>query len=364
MLCDGIGAGRAGKGWPALEMYRKTMEWAEAGRRFALATVIRSEGSTSQKPGAKALLDEAGVQLGTLGGGIVEAEGLRRMKQALEDGGTQRFEFRLDSAYSRDAGSICGGHMVIFVEPGPQRNLEGYRAAFKALESSTRGVLVTITAGNADDVGRVQWIEESAIDSAGPFPQAEDLRHCLSQERTACVVAEDGTEAFVEPVLGLPRLLIVGGGHIGQALAALAVQLGFDITVLDDREEFANAALFPGGVKAVCGDIAEKVAEFPMDRHTHIVLVSRGHKTDADALEACIHSDAAYIGMIGSRRKVQLIRKDFIESGQATEAEFDRVATPIGFDIGAITVPEIAISIAAQLVAAKRSPGGGRLAKT
>ncbi len=306
-----MGAGWAGKGWTRLEIYRKAMEWAEAGRRFSLATVIRSEGSTSQKPGAKALLDEAGMQLGTIGGGLVEAEGLRRMKEALKDGtGTaQRFEFSLDNAYSRDAGSICGGQMAIFVEPSPQRNLDSYRAAFEAVESSGRGVLVTLTAGKAGDVGLVRWVAESAIDGAGPFPRAQDLRECLSRERAACLVGEDGREAFVEPILGLPRLLIAGGGHIGQALAAQAVQLGFATTVLDDREAFAQATLFPEGVTTICGDTAAEVAKFPMDAHTYVVLVTRGHKTDADALEACIHSQAAYIGMIGSRRKIQLIRK-------------------------------------------------------
>jgi xanthine dehydrogenase accessory factor len=159
---------------------------------------------------------------------------------------------------------------------------------------------------------------------------------------------------LVEPVIPNPSLLIAGGGHVGQALARMAVPLGFDVTVVDDRPEFTHAALFPDGVSTRCGDIAKEVASFPVTSDVFIVLVTRGHKQDAEALEVCIHKPGAYIGMIGSKRKVAMIRKSFIESGLATESELDCVFAPIGLDIGAITVPEIATSIAAELVAVRR----------
>jgi xanthine dehydrogenase accessory factor len=153
-------------------------------------------------------------------------------------------------------------------------------------------------------------------------------------------------------------LLIVGGGHVGQAVALQASLIGFDVVVIDDRPEFADPALFPEGVTTLCGDIEKEVADFPVADDTYIVVVTRGHKHDAEALQACIHSPAAYIGMIGSRRKVALIRKSFIESGLATEEELDRVFAPIGLDIGSVTVPEIATSIAAQLIAVRRKGYG------
>lgn len=161
-------------------------------------------------------------------------------------------------------------------------------------------------------------------------------------------------ERLIEPIVPDPRLLIVGGGHIGRALAAEAFRLGFETTVLDDRPECTDAALHPNGVATRCGGIAEEVGSFPIGPDTYIAIVTRGHRHDAEALAACVRSPAAYIGMIGSRRKVALLFEELIRSGRATAEELDRVCAPIGLDLGAVTVPEIAVSIAAQLVSVRR----------
>ena len=149
-------------------------------------------------------------------------------------------------------------------------------------------------------------------------------------------------------------LLIIGGGHVGQALAQQAVFNGFEVTVIDDREAFTEAGLFPEGVNTRCGDVPSEVKTFPMAKDVYVVVATRGHRHDAEALEACIHAPDAYIGMIGSRRKVAMIRQRLIASQSASEAEFDRVFAPVGVDIGAVTVPEIATSIMAQLIAVRR----------
>ena len=156
-------------------------------------------------------------------------------------------------------------------------------------------------------------------------------------------------------------LLIVGGGHVGQAVAAQASVVDFEVTVLDDRPEFTAPDLFPEGVATRCGTIAQEVAGFPFSPDTCVVIVTRSHRCDAEALAACLRQPAAYLGMIGSRRKVALMRQDFIESGKATAAEFDRVYAPIGLDIGSVTVPEIAASIVAQLIAVRRTGQAPRI---
>jgi xanthine dehydrogenase accessory factor len=161
-------------------------------------------------------------------------------------------------------------------------------------------------------------------------------------------------EILVEPVVPSPLLLIAGGGHIGQALAAQAVGIGFDVTVLDDRPEFTDPARFAEGVVTRCGDLAAELAAHSLGSDTYVVIVTRGHQHDAEALRACVGRPAAYVGMIGSRRKVALLRESFIESGWATAQEFDRVYAPIGLDLGAETVPEIATAIAAQLISVRR----------
>jgi xanthine dehydrogenase accessory factor len=204
-----------------------------------------------------------------------------------------------------------------------------------------------------------RWFQQEAIPSDATFPGADKISSCLIRETPGLFTVsirnpETALEVFVEPVIPKPLLLIAGGGHIGQALALQASLVGFDVTVVDDRQEFTEPALYPEGTTTHCGDIPEKIAALSVGNDTYVVLVTRGHKLDAETLEACIHASVAYVGMIGSRRKVALIRKNFIESGIATTEEFDRVFTPIGLDIGAVTVPEIAASITAELIAVRR----------
>jgi xanthine dehydrogenase accessory factor len=112
--------------------------------------------------------------------------------------------------------------------------------------------------------------------------------------------------------------------------------------------------LFPEGTAVCCGGISEALSTFALRADTYVVSVTRGHEQDAKVLAACVRQPLAYLGMIGSRRKVAMLRREFIESGRATAEEFNRVAAPIGLDIGAITVPEIAASIVAQLIAVRR----------
>ena len=215
----------------------------------------------------------------------------------------------------------------------------------------------------------MRWLPEEAVAAQSDFPGSDALRMCLVQERPQLFAdraqaAQQSIEVFVEPVVPSPLLLIGGGGHVGQALALLATQVGFDVTVFDDRPEFTAAALFPPGVTARCGPIPAQIAAAAIGLDTYVVIVTRGHAHDASALAACIHAPAAYIGMIGSRRKVALMRESFLARGLATEAELDRVFAPVGLDIGAITVPEIAASIAAQLIAVRRKGSAPAFSRT
>ena len=200
--------------------------------------------------------------------------------------------------------------------------------------------------------------EDTLADDA-TFPSAESLRAILAGEQPVLLVADAVSETprreiLVEPILPKPVLLIVGGGHVGQAVAREADAVGFEIVVIDDRPEFTAAELFPAAAVTHCGAIDEEVAHFPMAGDTYVVIVTRGHRQDAAALAACLGRPAAYLGMIGSRRKVALMREALVDSGQFPAAEFDRVHAPIGVDLGAVTVPEIAVSIVAQLIAVRR----------
>ena len=131
--------------------------------------------------------------------------------------------------------------------------------------------------------------------------------------------------------------------------------LDFEITVIDDRPEFANPENIPFANHIVVDDIGKAISRIDKSRDTFIVIVTRGHKDDGDALRACIDSDAAYIGMIGSKSKVALKRMEFIEKGWATPEQWDKIHAPVGVDIRSKTVEEIAVSIAAQLIQVKNN---------
>jgi xanthine dehydrogenase accessory factor len=349
-----------------VDVPRKVVELARGNVPFALAVILHADGSTPQKAGVKAVIEATGKIWGTLGGGAVEAEAQRRAVEACRLKRPSVFDFSLLGTSAADGGPVCGGAMRLLVDPtvaARAENAQAYAQAIEAAQRRQRGVLLTTVRGAAGTDVQVRWLPEDALAGHSDFPGSGAVTACLAREVPQLFAADsrapqEAVEVFVEPVIPAPLLLIAGGGHVGQAVARQASQLGFDVTVIDDRPEFTAAALFPKGVTTRCGKFAQQVAAFPLEKETYVVIVTRGHQHDVEALAACIHAPVGYLGMIGSRRKAALMRAHFLESGLATAEELDRVFAPVGLDIGAVTVPEIAVSIAAQLVAVRRRTVG------
>ncbi len=180
----------------------------------------------------------------------------------------------------------------------------------------------------------------------------------LRQEKAGTIrstsTQETTLEIYLEPVVPPPQLIIAGGRHIGQAACRLGAATGFEVTVIDDRPSFASSGCHPLARATLCGDIARELSEVSIGPNTYILIVTRGHRHDGAVLAACVGSSARYIGMIGSRRKSLLIRKSLLEEGLATADQLQRVVSPIGLDIGAQSVEEIAVSILSQLIAVRR----------
>ena len=158
---------------------------------------------------------------------------------------------------------------------------------------------------------------------------------------------------FVEPIEGAPTMLIVGGGHIAQHLAKVGKMVGFRLVVLDDRPAFANRERFPEADQVIAANFVPALQTLPIHPNTYVVIVTRGHQHDEDALRQVIGSDAAYIGMIGSTRKVCTILARLKAEGVLPQA-IERVHAPIGLNIGAQTPEEIAVSIVAEVINVRR----------
>jgi xanthine dehydrogenase accessory factor len=297
----------------------------DRGERVALCVVVSTRGSTPQKAGSAMLVTETGQTLGTLGGGCVEAEARVRALRLMHARSDGLLDFKLTTDYGWDDGLACGGSM---------------RVAVTTLDADRQ----------APDTARQElW----PPDLRGA---REALRAGQSASITLHVPDDAGTVHSFEQVLHpAPTLLIAGAGHIAAALAGVARTIDFDVAVIDDRADHLTEARFPSAQRLV-GDIERSLRAFPITAHTHVVIVTRGHQHDAAALGAVVSSPARYVGLIGSKRKVQVILQRLRDEG-VSEVHLDRVHTPIGLDIGAVTPGEIALSIAAELVAVRRGVG-------
>ncbi|MDO8367276.1 MAG: XdhC family protein [Saprospiraceae bacterium] len=197
-------------------------------------------------------------------------------------------------------------------------------------------------------------LEKKAIENALTVienNQPQVFRHELLQQHEMCC---GGTvDIYIEPIMQKNKLYIFGAGHTGQALSNYAADLDFDITVVDDREEYIGQINAPG-VKTLCADFEQALNALPFDGHTSVVILTYNHDTDRKILEYCLGKPHAYLGMIGSRRKILVTKKRFRDAGIATAEALDRVDMPIGIDIKAETPQEIAISILAKLIEVKR----------
>jgi xanthine dehydrogenase accessory factor len=334
----------------------KDLEDAIRDRRpVAYTALVETRGSTPQKAGATMLVFADGSQTGTLGGGCVEAEVKQRSLRLLESGRPEILTFQLDDDYGWDDGLICGGRMKMLVDPIRAGEDPGYYRALSQRMLDGRGFTEAVVLDQPAADGRVaadRWLldENGSVVAerrlgAPPAELFPNLRP-ISQRPRPYVLA--GVSYL--PRLARVRLLIVGGGHVGLKVAALASEADFDIWVIDDRETYCNSERFPWAQKLVAGPIESSLRQLEITPNTFCIIVTRGHQHDEEALNALVNAPAAFIGMIGSRRKIRLIFDDLLRAGISVEA-LKRVHAPLGLDIGSQTVPEIAVSIVSELIA-------------
>ena len=252
------------------EVLTAAAEALKRGEPAALVTVVRSQGSTPQRAGAKMLVFADGRIVGTIGGGCYENEAIGKARLAIADGKPSLLHFELNDDFAQENGLICGGRM----------------------------------------------------------------------------------DVHVDPLLPDPHLYVIGAGHVGHELAKMAGAAGFRLHVIDDREKFANPERFPDA-DVVVSPIPDWLHAADLAPSSFVVVVTRGHTHDLDAMRALAARDLRYLGLIGSRAKVARIYEHLLAEGLPAEC-LDRIHAPIGFEIGAVTPGEIAVSILAELIAVRR----------
>jgi xanthine dehydrogenase accessory factor len=326
-------------------------------RPTAYCRLVETRGSTPQKAGATMLVFADGSQAGTLGGGCVEAEVKRRALALLAEGRSEVCTFQLDSDYGWDDGLICGGRMQILVQPIDDASAAYFRQLCQLVERGDGVTEAIVFKAGASDLPVPASFLFSAegellatLRVANPTDAAvaavvEKLRPLVTRPRAYAV---DGI-AYL-PVLARCRLVIVGGGHVGKAVADLAADLDFDVWVADDRADVVSPARFPRAQRRLVGSVDQVLPELEITPDTYCLIVTRGHNHDEEALLHLVDRGARYVGLIGSRRKIKMIFDDLQAEGISRES-LAKVHAPLGIDIGSQTVPEIAVSICAELVA-------------
>jgi len=312
-------------------IYFRIPELSIIHKDLALATVVSSSGSTPQKPGCSALFGAGGLLSGTIGGGVIENKIALIVSQTNKSG---YFSFSLDSDIHHTDEAVCGGRMDVLIDSEPMSHRPVWKQISGSLQNGIPGTLVTTVLKGSNDSVTIsrQWYPGKPVDSG------------------FSMTGEKGTLIFNEPLFPPSRLVIVGAGHIGKALAHLGNLLEFEITVIDNRPEYANKENIPDADHVIADDVANAMEQLEKRADTYIVIVTHGHKNDAEALRHCVGSGAAYIGMIGSRRKIALMRDQFVQQNWTTAKQWDKIHAPVGLNIGSQSVQEIAVSIAAELV--------------
>ena len=247
-------------------------------------------------------------------------------------------------------------------------NEELLQALLKSLDEREAVALISVTSATGAYTGTMGnhallWLDEArqplgdlGLDALNAHVYYDARRALLDREhRHLTYTQPDGeVKVFVEVQVQPSHLIIVGAGHIAVPLASIAATCDFAVTVLDDRPQYAHAARFPAAKQVIAGPFREELAALReragFDKHTYIVLVTRGHQHDVDCLVEVMHDPLAYIGMIGSQRRIRAVF-ELLESERGIPPEtFDRVYAPVGLDIGARTPAEIAVCIMAEII--------------
>lgn len=335
------------------EILDEVLALLESGEDFALVKLIGDRGSTPRAAGAEMLVRRDGSIAGTIGGGLLELTMMREAAGVLETRRSRVVDLRLSGKdISSDEEMICGGSaevLIAYVPPGDEKLRPVCAAAKAARAARRRAWLFTLLP--PEEGGDVEFClldEDDGIVGVRPC-EPKALRTAVGKIAVhGSTRLPDGRGVVVEPLEVPATAVICGGGHVGRALASAALAAGFAVTVLDDREEFADPRRFPGAT-VVLAPFHEALRHLGVGAESYVVIVTRGHTHDIDVLLQALRTPARYIGLMASRSKRARIVSALEEAG-FTEADLGRVHSPIGLDIGAETPGELAVSIVAEMI--------------
>jgi len=345
------------------EILDEVLALLDGGEDFALVKLIGDRGSTPRAAGAEMLVRRDGSIAGTIGGGLLELTMMREAAEVLESRASRIVHLRLagkDLASAEEM--VCGGSaevLVTFVQAGDPRLRQVLRAAGDVRAARHRAWLFTLLP--LEEGGEVETClleEDGPVVGAQPC-EPEALRAAVGKIAVhGSAKLPDGRGVVVEQVEVPARAVVCGGGHVARAVAPAALAADFAVTVLDDREEFADPGRFPGANVVLCS-FDGALERLDVDAASYVVIVTRGHTHDMDVLVQALRTPARYIGLMASRSKYARMVAALRDAGLSEDA-LARVHSPIGLDIGAETPAELAVSIVAEMIQVRAGADGQR----
>ncbi len=330
-----------------MDLYSIIDDYLDKGAGGALATIVKKLGAAPREEGAKMFVGSDGKFFGTIGGGCTEAEVWQEARKVIKSGTAKLLHYTMNGKQLEDDGMICGGNVDIFVEPVAEKYRDLYRA-IPDLERQGKGAVV-ITSFSDGAFSKSIVSEDGVVlgDPVGEGFEADFGRYL--HEKTPVVSGN----TVIEPLQTSPVLYIFGAGHVSQYVSRVAAMVDFNVTVIDDREDFANKERFPEAERVIAEDFTRVFDQLSFHGNEYVVILTRGHKHDALVLEQVMKRPSRYVGMIGSKRKTKMVM-DYMRQQGFDDTMLESVYAPIGVAINSETPQEIAVSIAAELIKVRR----------
>ncbi len=312
-----------------------------------LATIISSSGSTPRGVGAKMLVKQDGTIQGSIGGGAVEFQSMKKAMELMEKKVSGIREYSLTRNQAADIGMVCGGDITVlfqYISPENRPFFSFCDRLLEALENREKGlVLWDLT---DEENWKMELLLESAITDKG---FEKDGLTIPGAGRQMVLWEQNQRKYYAEPLVTDGRVYIFGGGHVSQELVPLLSHVGFSCVVMDDREEFSNPKVFPQADRTVVGSLEHIEDLIDIKSEDYVCIMTRGHQYDYYVQKQAMAAHPCYIGVMGSKNKIRVVSEKLMNDGFSKE-ELDACHMPIGTTILAQTPAEIAVSIAGELI--------------
>lgn len=339
------------------EFYKERLELLISGESFVLASIFDSQGSAPRTTGARMIIKKDGSIIGTVGGGKVELLVIQDGMSIFDTKTTILKEYKLQEVENKGIGMACGGDVSIlmeYVDVENHINIKLYEEVVKCLENGEKASIVRKFFKDGNSINYLYKNGKVIFSSNDTVKEEVEKYSDVVRYRDLVLIKEENVNVLIEPICNLGRLYIFGAGHVSQKLAELAKKIDFMVTVVDYRAEFANIERFPTTDEIIVPNSFEGCfEELPIDKDSYIVIVTSGHMFDLTCLKQALRTESYYIGMIGSRRKRNIVYENLKQEGFTID-DFNKVHNPIGLEIGAETPEEISVSIAAELIKVRR----------